>query len=83
MRGKDAGGVERRLTQQRLFNGGHAEGERVLLLAELGVVGGEVVDAVLLAEGAKAEHEDPGHEEELREALLPLQRICHQPQRLP
>lgn len=54
-----------------------------MLLAEEIVVAGEVADPVLLPQRAHAEHEDARHDKEMEEAMLPLYRVRHQPQRPP
>jgi hypothetical protein len=41
----------------------------------------EVADAVLLAEGPQADHEDARHDEQLHEPVLPLRRARQQPYR--
>lgn len=81
--GEEAGGIEGGLVEEGFLDGGHAEGEGVVLLAEFGGVAGEVVDTVLLAQGSQAQHQDPGHQEQLHEAVLALHRVLHEPQRPP
>jgi hypothetical protein len=53
-------------------------GQRISFLAQLSVVLREIVDTVLLAERSATQHEDPGHDEQLDEAVFPLQRARHE-----
>jgi hypothetical protein len=78
-----AGRVGVRLRVERVLEVPHAVGEAVALAAEVGVVGGEVVEEVLLAQGPQAHQEDARHEEQLHERMLVLGRVLQQPRRVP
>jgi hypothetical protein len=80
---ESAGRVGARLRAERVLEVPHAVGEAVALAAEVGVVGGEVVEEVLLAQGPQAHQEDARHEEQLHERMLVLGRVLQQPRRVP
>ena len=58
-----AGRVSIGLAAERILEAAHAEGEVVALAAEVGGVVGEVAEAMLLAQGPQAHHEDARHQE--------------------
>ena len=75
----EAGRIEGCLPEETLFDGGHAGGEELVLFAERGGILLEIVDPVLLAERAHAEHQNSSHEAQLEEAVLSLYRVREEP----